>query len=193
MSERVACSACGVPIQAATFARHGGHCMPCAAGTRASSAATAQVLALERAARHSPEERYWTELVRRATHGTEHLSPDERLYYAVRTMEYDVDSGGFAFYFSTEAAGFYDDAVEGLRAVGAATALRLLVRARELLFAARDFPADPHARHLHVQSIMSPRLSSELDALDDEFYGDADGLAARLSRFAKERAIVDAG
>jgi Domain of unknown function (DUF4375) len=188
MSERIPCTTCGASILHATAERTGGLCKPCKGGYRDS---------IERGKiwdqfSKTAEYRHWSWLVTE-THNSEEgfqkLSHPNKLFFAVNLVSGDVQRGGFYLYFTCDAADYYNFAVEGLLAMDAKEALRLLTAAKQLLFGEAAIPKTDVERWNVLQSLdaeTQERQGIELDLLDDVFYKDIDRLGERMLLFAQE-------
>lgn len=189
---KVACSVCGVAILEITATANGGKCFPCRNGTRGQLEASRRRIAEERARPPDPARVYWLSLVDRVYRtdaGYGGLSRPEQLYFAVCCLDGEAYNGGLEQFFLNESGSRYRDALEALRLLGAANTAHLLERAKEACYPAADVPEDwPERRRLLIEGD-TPSRRAQLDALDDEYYADPDGLADRIQDFARQHSL----
>jgi len=198
MAERIACTECGALILPVTAQETGGLCMPCKGGYRQQIEEGRRRLEEEKARRGSPAARFWRSLVERVhrrSDGFRGLTAPEQLYFAVHVLEREVYNGGFDQYFSNDSADYYDQAVEGLRELGATESLGLLIEAKEILFGAIPAPPTQSQRYAVFPGISEthaapPDWSERLDDLDRRFCADPDRLGERLDRFAQNHGLL---
>jgi hypothetical protein len=125
------------------------------------------------------------------------LSHPEKLYYVVALLRNEVNNGGFHQFFFNSAGSYYDDIEAGLDELGAAQALELLRKAKEIIFPGMAVPAETTARRNHMANLDpdpdQPELTRKLDKLDRRFYSSPDDITPRLKAFAKENKLVEEG
>lgn len=155
MSEKVACSRCGVPILQSTAERTEGLCKPRKGGYRDSIGRARE----ERQQTKSDSHRQlWISLVERVHHPSrpfDALSHAETLYFAVGLLEGEVYNGGFNQYFFNSSGSYYAFAEEGLIALETFQTLELLNAAKEVLFPGVPVPTDPGVRR-HILQTLEP-------------------------------------
>lgn len=177
-----------------TATRTGGLCMPCKLGTR--SKIEASKVAAQRRRELDATDLfgiYWRELVDRVHKsdvGLAQLSDVERQYWAVGCLSGEVYNGGFYQYFDNSSGATYSAAVDGLKAMGAATSLLLLQKAKQTIFGFADVPEESYARRTIQAAAESDSLQQRLDELDKQFWEDPDDLAARSETFAVSHGLV---
>lgn len=199
MSDKVECTQCGVLILTSTALKTGGVCRPCKGGYRKQ---------IEESQRHSHEMReyertdqfrkLWVSLVQRVFSSPtsfEGLSKPEKLYFAVGLLEGEVYNGGFEQYFFNCSSSHYAYAEEGLQAIRADRTLELLQEAKSVLFPAAAVPEDTQTRRQLLQTSLGlqPENDNRLDALDREYWADAEGITQLLQAFAREHGLVAHG
>jgi len=144
VDERVQCSKCGVLILESTALRTNGLCMPCKGGYRESIEEGRRYIREQRERRLTdPYWKLWISLVEQVHHsptGFDGLSHRQKLYFAVRLLEGEVYNGGFHQYFFNNSGSYYAYAEEGLIALGAFQALKLLQEGKEVLFPCVSVP-----------------------------------------------------
>jgi hypothetical protein len=197
MTERIACTECGVLILPTTARETGGVCMPCKGGYRKQIEEGRRRIEEERKRRDSPAGRFWRSLVHRVhetAEGFGGLTAAEQIYFAARVLEGEVYNGGFDQYFYNSAADYYARAVEGLIELGAAQSLTLLREAKSILFGSNPVPPTQTER-IAVFPGMSdahaapPDWSERLDDVNRRFWEDPDRLGERLDRFAAKHGL----
>lgn len=191
---KVNCTQCGALILPVAAERTGGLCMPCKTGTReAVDEAKARIREERELDLHDPGRRPWRDLVQRvhrSPDGFDGLSEPEKQYFAVGTLDREVYSGGFDQYFFNGSGSYYQYAVAGLENMGADQACALLRRAKHVLFGFGEVPVDTARRRDMLVPLDSPSVSARLDALDNLYWNDPDGLEAKAAAFAKERGLL---
>lgn len=171
--------------------------MPCKGGYRASIEARRHGRARDHAIATSPQAQLWAALlhqVRQEAAGIQGLSHPQQLYYASSMLLGAVLRGGMQHYFGGVATEHYKLAQDGLMAMGATRALRLLLDARQLLFGA-GLPNET-ARHerLYRRPLFAEneaRSAMRLNALNAEFNRLAPDLERRLSAYARQHGLLD--
>jgi hypothetical protein len=197
MSARVPCKQCGASILPATAERNGGLCMACKQGIRQSVEASKRYYEEQR--KYGPFRELWKSLVHRVHEtdaGYQGLSVAERLYYSIGIFDGEVYNGGVDQFFSNTSGDMYQDVVDGLLELKAHQALKLLLRAKEILFDHRDPPQDQEERWKAMRqypeddSAQRPEWDVELEEVDREYWKDPDHLGDKLRAFAEERGLV---
>ncbi|MCQ3000775.1 DMP19 family protein [Pseudomonas syringae] len=197
MSEKQPCRVCANLILATTAARNDGMCMPCKGGYR--KRIEDGKLRAEEHKRYivSPRALYWTALVNRVYNtpeGFSGLALAEQRYYAVSALQGEVYNGGFDQYFGNSSGDHFDIACAGLLELGATQTLALLEEARRLLFGIQPVPTDQGLRQLSMPTYADERdldCEAALDALDNQFYKDAEQLDDRLLKYALEHGLFE--
>jgi hypothetical protein len=145
-----------------------------------------------------PYRKLWVslaELVHRSPSGFDGLSHPQKLYFAVSLLEGDVYNGGFHQYFFNNAGSYYVYAEEGLIALGAFQTLELLQEAKDVLFPSIPVPISIAERRRALSSYPednspTPEWSEKLDALDNRYWADSEGITLRLEAFARNHGLV---
>ena len=125
------------------------------------------------------------------------LSPDEQLYFAVGLVDLDVTNGGTHQYFSNSAGEYYSIAVAGLQKLGATQTLDLLRRGKAILFGDKPVPSDSVARWDSMKQYPDnmnsdvPEWCTQLDEIDNQLWGDPDGLNNLLYQFAESTGMIE--
>ncbi len=187
---KVGCIECGVPILPATASSTGGFCMPCKTGRRQSIDQAKQCRTEQY---DDPLDKFWRELVRRVhdtASGFSGLSDVEKQYFAVGVLIGDVYNGGFDQYFFNSSADYYRYSLTGLEDMGAAQACALVRRAKQVLFGFRDVPSVTSRRRAFLLETQSTSRDERLQALNDKFWEDPDGLPGRCLAFARKHGLV---
>ena len=188
MSQRVPCATCSATILPTTAAKTSGLCMPCATGIRQQIEEGKRYHERHKAFTRSPEWALWTSLVDRV-HKTElgfaGLTHDEKLYYAVNSLNGEIYNGGFQQYFWNHDGGQYPYALEGLRRIGAVHALQALQQAKTAVFAGDDVPVDVAARRERLARVDRDAIDPELDRLDRAYCEDRNDLEAHLAELLR--------
>ena len=175
----------------------GGVCMACKAGIRKNLTSAKEYYAEQR--KPNPARDYWGELVNRVhktPEGFSGLLPVERVYYAVSVFEGEVYNGGVHQFFYNSSGNFYPTVVAGLRELGAATSLELLLRARQSLFPDSEPPTDWEARREVLpwwpkdKNAPTPAWSIETERIDKELWTDPDKLGERLQEYAARHKLI---
>ncbi|MGO4813745.1 DUF4375 domain-containing protein [Cupriavidus sp. 2MCAB6] len=191
MNERLPCTACSEFILADTAARTGGLCMPCKGGYRQQIDDGRKRRQLERQYEESAERKYRIDLVSRV-HGEgggfQSLVARERTYFAVICLIGEVYGGGFHQFFSNSAGELYDCAFDGLLEMEASQSPALLLRAKELLFGQQAVPLERRRRNELLPNLETFD-TTELDALEKDFWADPDKLGDRCARFAHRHGL----
>ncbi len=195
MSNRLPCKQCGASILAATAERTGGLCMACKQGIRQGIQASKRYY--EERRRYDPFDELWKSLVHRVYKtdtGYSGLSAAERRYYSLGALDGAVYRGGMQLFFSNTSGGMFQDIVDGLSEVKAHQALKLLMRAKDLLFDHRDPPQDLAARRQAMRQYpeedATPDWACELEQVDKAYCEDPDRLGERMRAFAEEQGLV---
>jgi hypothetical protein len=196
MSEKIACTACGVLILRSTAAENGGLCIPCKRGNRR-NIEDGKLRNAERkkaAANPDPATRHWRWLVNqvyRTDDGFAALSTENQLYFAAVQLEGEVYNGGFEQYFRNSSGDYYASAVEGLEQIGAAECRRTLLAAKQVLFGSRDVPADRAYRWDQMEK-MTPAREMKLDELSRLFVDEAARCRDHVAQYAREHGLFEA-
>lgn len=197
MSARLSCRLCGTPILASTAERTGGLCMPCQGGYRANIEARRDGHAPEEPPAANPQAQLWAALLRqmRGDAGSiSGLSHPQQLYYASGMLLGAVLQGGMQRYFGSASADHYKLALDGLMAMGATRATRLLLDARQLLFGAALPDGAARRERLYRQPLFAEseaRSAMRLNALNAEFQRLAPDLERRLQAYARQHELLD--
>ena len=169
--------------------------MACKQGIRQNIEASRRYYEEQR--RYDPFRELWKSLVHRVYEtaaGYSGLSPDERLYFSVGVLDGEVYNGGMHQFFSNTSGGMFQDVVDGLLELRAHQALKLLMRAKDILFDHRDPPQGRQARwqamRQYPEDDSTPGWSGELEEFDKAYCDDPDGLSDRLRAFAEKRGLV---
>lgn len=196
MTARVPCEQCGAYILPATAERNSGLCMACKQGIRQNIEASKRYYEEQR--KYDPFRELWKSLVHRVYEtdaGYQGLSAAERLYYSVGVLDGEVYNEGLHQFFSNTSGSMFQDVVDGLLELRANQALKLLLRAKDILFDHRDPPQDQEVRwqamRKYPEDNSAPDWSIELEQVDKAYWDDPDGLSDRLRAFAEERGLVD--
>lgn len=110
----------------------------------------------------------------------------ERVVYAVNTLVFDVNNGGFDQYFYNSYSDCAATALEALERLGAATTARLLRDAMEA-FGPDGPPADRAERQERLEEIRDG-AEARWTKLEDRFYEYPDDVLEMLREYARERA-----
>ncbi|UFH51281.1 DMP19 family protein [Pseudomonas sp. KNUC1026] len=197
MSEKQPCRICAKLILPTTAARNDGMCMPCKGGYRQNIEDGKLRGEEHRRYLASAEALYWNALVGRVHHSPEGLSElalAEQHYYAVSALQGEVYNGGLDQYFGNSSGDHYASACAGLLELGATQTLALLHEAKHLLFGAQPVPTEQALRQLSMPTYADERdldCEAALDALDTQFYLDAEQLNERLLRYAREHRLFE--
>lgn len=117
--------------------------------------------------------------IRAVKRGKETLSAPERQFLAVYQLHTDVNNGGFYGYFGNSAGDLVNDALLGLRNMGADRILDILKKACAF-FPSGKVPATQGEREALFRSSAEDsarnRFQDAFETLDREFYGSADEL-----------------
>jgi hypothetical protein len=193
------CSKCGALILESTALRANGLCMPCKGGYRESIEEGKRYIREERERRLTdPYWKLWMSLVEQVHHsptGFDGLSHRQKLYFAVRLLEGEVYNGGFHQYFFNNSGSYYTYAEEGLIALGAFQALKLLQEAKDVLFPCVSVPVKIGERRRALPSYpednsLALEWSEKLDNLDKQYWADSEGITLRLEAFARSHGLV---
>jgi hypothetical protein len=191
MTEKVPCTKCGALVLPSTAERTGGVCMACKNGTRESMEKSKEYYKKERELdKTCPFRLFWKELVSRVyneSKGFNSLSEEEKIYFSVNCLSGEVYNGGFNQYFSNSAGENYKHAELGLIQLEATNSLRLLRKAKQIVFGSSAVPKEQYLRQLATDS---DEVSTALDELDTEFYKDPDRLAEKLEVYAINNGLV---
>ena len=149
--------------------------------------------------RYDPFRELWKSLVHRVHEtaaGYQGLSAAERLYYSVGILDDEVYNGGVSQFFSNSSGAMFQDVVDGLLELKALQVLKLLLRAKDILFDHHDPPQDQKARwqamRQYSEGDFAPRpdWDVELEEVDKAYWQDPDRLGDKLRAFAEERGLV---
>ena len=189
--QKVACTKCETLILPTTAQKTGGLCLPCSTGTRESIEQSKAYYQKERKLdRTDPERLFWKALVSRVhgPGGFDALRAPEKKYFAAHVLLGEVYNGGFEQFFHNHSGEYFTVASQTLLELGAQRSLRLLRRAKEILFASDDVPLHTPVRRQYLAN--HPIKEREaLEALDKEFWSDPDALYEKLSAFAREHGL----
>ena len=196
MKTRVPCIECGAEILPATAEATGGVCMVCKQGLRASVEASKEYYKQQRL--YDPIRALWGSLVDRVhktDDGLEGLNSSEKLYFVLGVLDGEVYNGGIHQFFSNSSGEYYQYAVDGLLEIKAFTTLRLLSRAKDLLFFDADPPTNRAERNEllreYPDNIEGCDWANELEAIDTAYYEDPDLLGEKLEAFARDQRLVE--
>lgn len=191
MTEKVPCAKCGALVLPSTAERTGGVCMACKNGIRESMEKSKEYYKKERELdKTCPFRLFWRELVSRVydeNKGFKYLSEAEKIYFSVNCLSGEVYNGGFDQYFSNSAGENYTHAELGLIQLKATNSLRLLRKAKQIVFGSSAVPKEQYLRQVATDS---DDVSTALDELDTEFYKDPDQLAEKLEAYAINNGLV---
>ena len=180
-------------ILPATAERTSGLCMPCKNGIRKSIEAGIVWREKEKELeRTCPFRALWRSLHERIYAqggGLNSLSPVERRYWVLNIFEGEVYNGGFDQYFNNSSGAQFDEAVEALKEIGAADALFLLQRAKQLIFSDLRVPKDTEERRRLMRSLW-PESTPGLDALDRKYWELPSRIDEKLERYAVAQGLV---
>jgi len=193
MPDRLPCKSCGELIHPDTATKNDGLCMPCKGGYRANIEAGKKRREQERAYEQSAERKYWVELVRRVhttQDGLQQLMNTEKTYFAVSCLIGEVYNGGFDQFFSNSTGALYAYAFDGLLEMEAEESAAQLARAKQILFGDANIPIDQMERNEKMRQSSS---TSELEAVDKEFWADREGLGARCAQYAITHGLYEDG
>jgi HEAT repeat protein len=113
--------------------------------------------------------------------GFEGLSAPQQAFLAVTFLTNDVNNGGFSQYFFNPSGDLSEEALAGLKALGATRTAEILAKARRVF--GRKGPArDRDARVAELEALGDDE--EKLGDLDDEFYEDPDRLRVLLHLYA---------
>jgi len=189
VSQKVPCCKCGVPILESTALRTDGLCMPCKGGYRES---------IDEGKRHVGEqrERMLTDPYRKLW-GTRPPFP-ERLRWPLtspKTLFCCQSLGRGRLHRWISPILLQQHAEEGLIALGAFQTLELLQEAKDVLFPSIPVPISIAERRRALSSYPednspTPEWSEKLDALDNRYWADSEGITLRLEAFARNHGLV---
>jgi hypothetical protein len=147
--------------------------------------------------KYDPFRELWKSLVHRVYEtdaGYQGLSAAERLYYSVGVLDGEVYNGGMHQFFSNTSGSMFEDVVDGLMELKTQQALKLLLRAKDILFDQHEPPRDREARWKALKQYpkgdSAPDWAIELEQVDKAYWKDPDHLSDRLRAFAEERGLV---
>lgn len=106
---------------------------------------------------------------------------EHRVFLAVFWLVQEVNSGGFKFYFTTDAGTVAPFAIEAFRTIGAFQVAKICQRASELVFP-NGFPAGED-EIVRLVASTNPCISRILDSLDRDFYGHEDEVTDLLFQY----------
>ena len=191
MTEKVECIKCGVFILPTTANRNDGLCVPCRQGYREqieeSKARNARDRELNKTC---PFRALWRQLVEKVYEqpkGFEGLTNDEKLYFSVGMLDGEVYNGGLVQFFHNSSGDYYMYAEQGLATIQADNALKILRKAKYMLFGESEVPQDQEQRWTEMSKSGN---EWKLDALDTEYYEDTDRIGTKLEKFAVETGLV---
>ena len=153
----------------------------------------------EQQRQYDPFRELWKSLVHRVYHtdlGYQGLNQAERLYYSVGVLDDEVYNGGMHQFFSNTSGDMFREVVDGLLELRAQGALRLVLRAKSILFGDTEPPHDRAERRQampqYPEEPCAPRpgWDVELEEVDKAYWMDDDHLGDRLRAFAEERGLV---
>lgn len=189
--QKVACTKCGTLILPATAQKTGGLCRPCSTGKREAIERSKAYYHKERELnRTDPERLFWKALVGRvySPGGFDALHAPEKKYFAAQVLLGEVYNGGFEQFFYNHSGDYFTIVSQTLLELGAQRCLRLLRRAKEILFAKDDVPLYTPDRRRYLASHPIKERQA-LEVLDKEFWSDPDALHEKLSAFAREHRL----
>jgi|SRR5450631_1380688 len=161
--------------------------MPCKGGYRESIEEGKRYIREERERMLTdPYRKLWVSLVELVYHSPsafDGLSHSQKLYFAVRLLEGDVNNGGFHQYFFNDAGSYYAYAEEGLIAVGAFQTLELLLEAKGVLFPSAPVPISIAERRRALPSYLKTIRQRPNGAKDWTTSTSATGQIPRASLF----------
>lgn len=190
MTEKLPCTMCGAMILKDTFERNTGLCMPCKNGTRAAHEHSKQQYERDRLYRQSEEHHYWVQLVEKVNQQRwSVLSRQDQHYFVISILIGEVLNGGFEQYFFNSSGDYYTQTKQVLIQYGEEDIFKLLLRAKQLIFAGQAVPAYCEQRRQLLQNIeakQEQQYDAELRLLEDQFFEKSDKLVALLSKLAVE-------
>lgn len=137
---------------------------------------------------------------KRAKHGVQDLSRNERVFYAVTTLHDTIVNSGLEHFISKHSKDVLSDAIMGLALIGADQTRAALLRAASLLQPVCDINSVsigdpcglPHDAFDQEEAEIFTRqhLLGELGDLDDLLLGDPDQLADRLDEFVYRQNLL---
>ena len=194
MTDRVACTSCGVKILPETAEKNNGLCMPCKGGYRKNIEASKKFHEQQKVERESPARKHWVWLVNqvhKSEAGFAGLSHPNKLFFAACLLEGEVYNGGFDQYFFNSSADYYTYAIQGLTEMGALESCRLLVQAKELYFGHKPVPQTQTSRIalLRTDIAAEEERSHKADEIDSMFYNDPDNFHECAANYAKKHGL----
>jgi hypothetical protein len=135
-----------------------------------------------------PSEQYLFTLVddiqaKEGTDGYEALTPAERVFFCVWTLEAEVNNGGFNLFYLNSSGDIAAEVPGALRAIGADHTASLVDRANGL-FGAGGPPADRDSRQALLDDL-EESAEDEFEALDQAFLEYRDNLSQLLAGYMK--------
>ncbi len=121
----------------------------------------------------------------------EELSSAEQVYCAVWELESEVNSGGFAQYFSNSSGDTAFAVVDALKAIGADHTARIAAAANSL-FPNSSPPRDSDDRQALLDALTDEERST-LDGLDEQFFRYPDNLGDLLHGFVARNSTMISG
>ncbi|RKG32129.1 DMP19 family protein [Acinetobacter tianfuensis] len=162
--------------------------MPCKNGTRDEHERSKQQYERDRLYRQSEEYHYWAQLVERVNQQHWSLLPQhDQHYFVISILMGEVFNGGFDQYFFNSSGDYYKKTKQVLIQYGEEEILRILLRAKQLIFAERDVPVCYEQRRHVLQSIeaqKTQRYDAELLRLEDLFLEKSESLTGLLLKLA---------
>ncbi len=191
--ERVACAKCSVLILPSTAVETGGVCIPCKRGYRDDIERSKAQRIEQKKYERSAERKHWTWLIAQvhgSGEGFDHLSAANQAFYAVCVLDGDVHRGGFESYFFNSSANYHSLALNLLMEIGATSALRIVIAAKEVLFGPGPLPKSVHARRAHLQAHHDPvSRAKKMALIDATFCKDPDELQKKIEAFAARHGL----
>ena len=171
--------------------------MACKQGIRGDIQASKQYYEQQR--QYDPFRELWKSLVHRVYHteaGYQGLNSAERRYYSVGVLDGEIYNGGMEQFFSNTSGELFRDVVDGLLELRAHEALKLMLRAKDILFQNTEPPNDRQERcqamrqYPEDDSAPRPDWDVELEEIDKLYWKDPDHLGDKVRAFAEERGLV---
>lgn len=118
------------------------------------------------------------------------LTAEERRYYVVRHFEREVNNGGFEQYFYNSAGAHFEEALAGLKLLGANHAATLLKKAARVAFAGGKPPVDRIDRWNSTRDLTTKARARIMEQLEEAFFDDPDKLDEKLALYAEEKGLL---
>jgi hypothetical protein len=117
----------------------------------------------------------------------EDLTPPERVFRCVWSLESELDEGGFQGYYATEAGDMASSAVHALKSIGAHRAADI-VREANQVFEGKVPPEDAKSRVAALDALDDKAIAT-LDRLDRDFYAYPDDLTELLFEYVHRHRV----